>query len=391
MSAPENRSQPGVLLLGSQVAVGGSQRMLLAMGRWLHEHGYPVVAAFFYDRDNLYAHWKEDSPFPLLNLEAWEKGGGVLALLRLPTGLLRLYRLLRRERFAAVLAFTHHAGLLGLPLAWLACVPVRLAGHRGSIQDIPRWMTRLHAWMVNRGIATLMVAVSERVRRKAIEEEGVLPERVIVIQNGIVPPSGADFSDVERRRARQRLGVPADFSLALTVGRLTEQKGQVHLLRAVPLVLERFPNIVFLLAGDGPLRTELEGEARQLGIIDAVRFLGTRSDVPDLLRLADLFILPSVSEGMPVALLEAMMVGLPVIASQVEGVDEIVQDGQNGLTVPPADPKALSQAILRLALDAELRQRLGAQAKSFVENRFTLEAMCHRYLELFQAAMGGRR
>lgn len=361
------------------------------MGRWLHEHGYPVVAAFFYDRDNLYTHWKEDSPFPLLNLEAWEKGGGVSALLRLPAGLLRLYRLLRKEKFAAVLAFTHHASLLGLPLAWLARVPVRLAGHRGSIQDIPRWITRLHAWMVNRGIATLMVAVSERVRRKAIDEEGVLPERVIVIQNGIIPPSGADFTDVERRRARQRLGVPADIVVALTVGRLTEQKGQVYLLRAVPLVLERFPHIVFLLAGDGPLRQELEGEARQLGIAEAVRFLGTRSDVPDLLRLADLFILPSVSEGMPVALLEAMMVGLPVIASQVEGVDEIVQDGQNGLTVPPADAKALSQAILRLASDSELRQRLGAQAKSSVENRFTLEAMCHRYLELFQAAMEGRR
>jgi glycosyltransferase involved in cell wall biosynthesis len=364
--------------------------MLLAMSAWLHERGYRVIAAFFYDRDNLYAQWKEEAPFPLLNLEAWKKGGGVSALLQLPAGLGRLYRLLRREKFAAVLAFTHHASLLGLPLAWLAGVPVRLAGHRGSIQDIPRWMTRLHAWMVNRGIATLMVAVSERVRLKAIEEEGILPERVVVIQNGIIPPPGAGFSDAERRSARERLGVPTDFLLALTVGRLAEQKGHAYLLRAVPLVLQRFSNIIFLLAGDGPLRPDLEGEARQLGIGDAVRFLGTRSDVPYLLRLADLFILPSVSEGMPVALLEAMMVGLPVIASQVEGVDEIVQDGQNGLTVPLADPKALSQAILRLALDAEMRQRLGAQAKSSVESRFTLEAMCDRYLELFQAGTGVR-
>ncbi len=391
MSQAEPRPRGVTLLLGSQMAVGGSQMMLLSMARWLQERGYPVTAAFLYDRDGLFAQWKASAPFPLLNLNAWAKGGGLLGLWRLPGGVWRLYRLLASGEFSAILAFTHHASLLGLPLAWLAGVPVRLAGHRGSIQGMPAWMTRLHAWMVNLGIATQMVAVSERLRGKAVTQEGIRPERVVVIPNGITPPPAGDYPETAKRSAREQLGVPADGLLALTVGRLTIQKGQVYLLRAIPRVLESFPNVVFALVGDGPLRAELEAEARQLGIERAVRFLGTRADVPELLHLADLFILPSISEGMPVALLEAMMVGLPVVASRVEGVDEIIQDGQNGFSVPPGDAEALSQALVRLLGDAELRRRLGAQGKAFVEKRFTIDQMCRRYLELFQSGMKSGR
>ncbi len=299
--------RPRLLFLGSQMTTGGAQRVLLMLAGWFHKQGYPVTAVFLYDKDGLHAQWQSQADFPIVNLDAWTKGGvNPGKLPRLAGGMLRLWRLLRVERPDAVMTFTHHSNLIGIPLARLAGVPLRIASHRGRIYNFPGWLARLHAVMVNSPLTTRLVAVSDEVRRQSVEE-GVRPDRIVLIPNAVeLSPAAPDA----RARLRAWLQVPPGAALVLAVGRLNAEKGQSLLLQAVPAVLRRFPQTVFALAGDGPLHEELEEQAVQMGIAGRVRFLGVRQDVPDLLSAADLFVLPSRSEGMPNALLEAMAAGV---------------------------------------------------------------------------------
>ena len=384
MAASEHqpRGKFPVLFLGSQMATGGAQRVLLDQAGWFHHQGYHVTVAFFYDREKMGEKWYAAYPFPVIDLKAWRTRGGIANPFRLLRGWFRLYRLLRNGQFSVVETFTHHANLLGLPAVWAAGTPVRAASHHGRIGDFPGWLTRLHAWVVNSFLASCLVVVSERVRSYAVNSEGIKPEKIFVIANGI-ELSRQPLNDSDRAALANELGLPPGGLLALSVGRLTEQKGHTYLLDAIPAILEQFPETVFAIAGDGPLRRELEATAERLGISRSVRFLGTRADVPELLQMADIFVLPSLWEGLPIALLEAMGAGLPVIATQVEGVEEIIVDGENGLLLPPADAESLKIAMLRLLAQPDLRVNLGSAGRALVEDAFSLDQMGKRYEDLF--------
>lgn len=372
-----------IMFLGSQIAVGGAQHLLLSKSRWFHERGYPVIAAFFYDKEGLYDLWREEAPFPLINLQGWSKKRSPVNVFRLLRALFRLYFLIRENRFTVVETFTHHANLLGLPVAWAARVPVRFASHHGHVVNFPSWLIGIHSGIVNLGIATGMIAVSTQMCELAVKEEGIKPERITVIPNGIDISNEVVLDEEERHFYRQELGVnPEDF-LVLNVGRLVPPKGHHYLLEAMPEVLKRYPQTVLVMAGDGPLREGLEAKAQALQIGQSVRFAGSRNDVPRLLGLADCFVMSSLSEGLPVALLEAMWAGLPVIATNAAGIGEVIADSENGLLVPTADSKALGQAIQRLISDEVLRERLGREGKIQVANKFSIDHMCKQYESLF--------
>ncbi len=375
--------RPTLLFLGSQMTTGGAQRVLLMLAGWFHRQGYSVTAVFLYDKDGLHQQWQAQSDFPIMNLDAWRKDGATLAKLpRLVRGMLRLWRLLRARRPTVLMTFTHHSNLIGVPLAWLAGVPVRVASHRGRIHGFPAWLARVHAAMVNSPLASCLVAVSAEVRRQSLEE-GVRPERIVVIPNAVELPL---VEPGTRERLRAELSVSPDAGLVLAVGRLNAEKGQSLLLEAAPEVLARCPRTVFALAGDGPLRAGLEEQAARLGIAGQVRFLGVRVDVPALLSAADLFVLPSRSEGMPNALLEAMAAGLPVASFNVGGVGEVLAHGETGLLVPPADVGGLAAAMLALLEDEAQRRRLGASAAACMRAQYALDRMCAQYVRLFEQA-----
>jgi len=172
------------------------------------------------------------------------------------------------------------------------------------------------------------------------------------------------------------------------VGRLEEQKGHAHLLAALPELQRQIPALVMLLVGEGREEENLRRQVRDLGLEAYVRFLGTRRDLPEIYRALDLFVHPSLWEGLPLALLKAMGAGLPVVGTRVSGSQEAVVDGVNGCLVEPGDPEALARAILELHRHPETRQRLGDEARRTVEARYSLEAMLTRledlYLELWR-------
>jgi len=180
-----------------------------------------------------------------------------------------------------------------------------------------------------------------------------------------------------------------DEQVVIAVGRLSCQKGHAVLFDAVPDILRRFPKTVFVLVGDGPARQELARQAERMGIQRRVRFLGTRPDVFRLLAAADVFVMPSLSEGMPVALLEAMGMGLPLVASALDGIASVITDGEQGVLVPPGDAEALAVALQELLARPELRRQLGERARRHVRAHYTLDRMCEQYEELFLQFAGG--
>jgi glycosyltransferase involved in cell wall biosynthesis len=169
----------------------------------------------------------------------------------------------------------------------------------------------------------------------------------------------------------------------VTTARLDAQKGLLHLVEAARAV----PAAVFLIAGEGPERTDLEAAARRSAVEDRVRLLGPRDDVPALLAACDVFVLPSLFEGAPLAILEAMAAGRPVVASRIGGVDELLLDGVTGLLVPPADPAALAGAILRLIATPALRVRL-ADAGRERARAFDAPAMARAVMALYDEVVG---
>jgi glycosyltransferase involved in cell wall biosynthesis len=228
-------------------------------------------------------------------------------------------------------------------------------------------------------LADDVVAVSHDLRRTLVQGLKV-PRPVRVLHNGIDPRA---FGDADASGVRRELGAaPGEFLVGTAVV-LSEQKGVRHLLDAARLVRAADPSIRFVVAGDGPLRPELERTAAALGLDGAVRFLGYRSDVPALIAALDAYVLPSLWEGLPLALLEALAGGKPIVATHVGGNPEVVEDGENGLLVPPRDPDALARAILALRADAAGRERMRLSNVEKFAQRFSVGSMAQAHVQLY--------
>ncbi|HSA99980.1 MAG TPA: glycosyltransferase family 4 protein [Anaerolineales bacterium] len=373
---PSSGERPSILLIGTQIAVGGAQRVLLDQAAWFHAHGYPVSTVFLYDRDGLYSKWCESYPFPIHNLEALQTGSGVFRqIFSLLRGGQRLWKLLRQDHFQAVETFTLDSNLFALPVAWIAGVPVRIATHHGWSAKDSALKRLAHHLLLKLGMVDTLVAVTEGIRSQSIRE-GIKPGLVVTIPNGIhLFPAREKNAEVFSKILKTSTGC----TTLLSVGRLVYEKAYEVLIQALQLVVQEYPDVVLVIAGSGVLRDELQVLIDTLHLSDKIHLLGDRPDVADLMVNADIFVMPSRSEGMPMALLEAMGSGLPVIATRVGGLGEVVQDHSQGILVPAEDSQELAKAILELLRDPALRSRMGRNARQRIEERYTTERMCRHY------------
>lgn len=234
-----------------------------------------------------------------------------------------------------------------------------------------------------------MVAVSRDIARDLTERVGVRPDGLVTIYNGV------DLAAVRRpgegRRLRRELGLAEGAPVVGAIGNLLPVKGHTFLVQAAARLVRDWPDLTVLLCGRPVLGPDLERQAERLGLAGRVRVLGFRDDVGALLDAFDVFVLPSLSEGLSLALLEAMAAGTPVVATAVGGTPELVRDGETGLLVPPGDAAALAAAIGRLLADRTLAQRLAASARAHVESSFGADAMAARYDALYAEMIGARR
>ena len=308
---------------------------------------------------------------------------GGRGLLSFPRVLLRLTRALRRFRPALLQTFLFHGNMVGRIAARLAAVPIVVSGIRVADRR-SRWYGRLDRW--TNGLVNHNVCVSRGVADFSIHETGLQPGKVSVIPNGVHCELFAHAMPADLTS----LGIRPDAPVVITVGRLEEQKGIGDLLRAAAEVLRERSDCQFLIVGDGRDRASLEALASSLGIATSIRFTGSRDDVPSLLKAASMFVLPSLWEGMPNALLEAMAAGLPVIATAVEGSGEVIQHEATGLLVEPANPHQLSQAILRLLRTPDVSAKLAGAAQASVASTFTEKVVVAAYDDLYHRLLSQR-
>jgi len=257
--------------------------------------------------------------------------------------------------------------------------------HLGSLSDLPPAMRlpsmayerTLGRYVVNR--SERLIAVSKAVASYA-PHYGASPDKITVVPNAVDSVSFHPDLKIEQRwDGRLRVGF---------VGRLIANKGPQYLLEAAPALLTTHPRAEIVMVGDGPMRPTLEARAEALGIRDKVSFLGNRKDVADVLRSCDIFVRPSLMEGMPLTVLEAMACGVPVVATPVGGTPEVVQDEHTGLLVPPGNIGELSIALVRLAQQPLLRERLGEAGRRLVCSDFTWDGVTERNLEVYKQALG---
>jgi glycosyltransferase involved in cell wall biosynthesis len=213
----------------------------------------------------------------------------------------------------------------------------------------------------------------------------LIRKRAIMIPNAI-PLSLA--GTVDRAAKRRELGLPDEAVVIGSVGRLTTQKGYRYLIEAAPRIFARPGDVRILLVGDGELRHELESQARALGVADRVMFIGPRSDVPEIYRVMDLFILPSLWEGLPTVVLESIAHRVPVIATDIPGTRDLIRDGYNGWLAPPADAEALAERVLdALALPA-IWSAVSARAYGETLPLYSVERIAQQYEQLYLALCG---
>ena len=277
-----------------------------------------------------------------------------------------IYRKIRHGRYTIVHTHSSKAGILGRWAAWLARVPIIVHTPHGHVfygyyGRIPSYMFILLERLTAR-ITDKIITLTEQGIQEHVERHIAPREKFTSIHSGV------ELSRYTEPRpdpimARKRLGLSPDWPVVGSVGRFEPVKGYDTLLEAAALLRTRQPKVRFLLAGEGKEESRLKRLAKELRVEDRVFFLGWQQEIPEILSALDLFVLPSRNEGMGRALVQAMAMGKPIVATRVGGVPEVLGEGEAGLLVPPDDPVQLSQAIEQLLTDRELARKLGEGGK----------------------------
>jgi glycosyltransferase involved in cell wall biosynthesis len=253
----------------------------------------------------------------------------------------------------------------------IANEPVRLVDNPCVNARKLRWAQRLRR-LVLRRTHDRYIAISAYVAQSTIRAVGLPPAAIEVIYRGL-PESGLGAERDHVEAVRRALEMDRYYPVLLTVGRLVAQKGQRYLIEAMPEILRSHPRAQLLIVGMGILEQKLRDQVDELGLRSSVRFLGRREDVPALMGAADMFVFPSLFEGLGVSLLEACASGLPCVASNVGPLPEVVEDGVTGALVPSQDPASLAEAVRRLASDPDLMHRYGEAARTRVRQTVRIE------------------
>ena len=277
-----------------------------------------------------------------------------------PRAVFKLCRLMRRQDFDIVYANTPRAIVSGGLASILCGVPLRICSRRVNFPLRSPLSCLKYNWLQDR-VITVSVSI-----RQTLIEGGVRPELIQVIYEGV------DLGGIDSRPTSSVLDLGQKLKVGM-VAHLSPEKGHRFLLAAAARVVSEFPGVVFVLIGMGPLLSRLEEQVRELGIENHVIFTGFRDDSDTLMRECDVFCLPSLSEGLSSAILVAMASSLPVVATQVGGIPELVVDGETGLLVPPSDVEQLVEALGQVLNSETLRRRMGQAGRRRVEQDFMLE------------------
>jgi glycosyltransferase involved in cell wall biosynthesis len=380
-----------VLFVINGLGTGGAERSLAELLPWLGANEIDPVVTCLFARDE--------------GVEEAVRSSGVevqvLTGKALPGRVVSLRRLIRSHRPAIVHTSIFQSDLVGRVAAAgsdaalvTSLVNTPYDAVRLRDPNVRRLSLRAARWVdgwTARNMTTHFHAVSESVKRAAVDDLRIPPDRITVVPRGRDPDRLGVPSAARRLATRRALGWASDDEVIVTVGRHEFQKGHRYLLEAAARLLPTRPRLRVIVAGRrGNASADVEALRRSLHLGDQVRLLGHRDDVPNLLAAADLFVFPSLYEGFGGALIEAMALGLPIVASDVPAIREVVEEGRNAVLVPRGDPHALAGAIGALLDRAEQREAFGRASRRRFEERFTLESVVPQMVELYRSVAASR-
>ena len=351
---------------------GGAETQLVRLAGWLSDSGHEVKVLTLLSSPEIQAE---------LSRRGVQVQTARMSIPRGATAIASLAGMLRRDRPDALLCFLYQSTVAGRLAGRLAHVPLIVSSMR-NVYIGPR--RRSVILRMTRRLSSVTVVNSRQVG-KTLLDRGVLTEKLEVIPNAVERGKFIRSSAVTQT-ARKELGLEQHAFVWLAAGRLNPQKDFRSLIAAFSKFQTSFPESVLLIAGQGPERASLEAEATRRSVAGQIQFLGYRDDMPRLLAAADALVLSSAWEGVPNVILEALRASLPVVATKVGGVTEIIPPGLTPYLVPPGDPDSLAQAMIRLAaLDGPDRLELGDEGRRFVEDQFDIEEIGKKWLALIES------
>ena len=375
---PSSSCVKRVLLLVDTLNLGGTETQLVNTAIRLNSDSYQVTVGCLRAEGPLLQTLRQAG----IQIVEFRKEKTLLSL----NGLYQLFRLIKflhRGKFHVLHAYDLWANLLGIPAARLARVPVIISSRR-YLADHDWYTTRRNKILrFLYRMSTHVVVNSISVRELLVKRDKIARRRIRVIYNAIE----ADRFACSRRKKIEKLpNICANSKIIAVLANLYAVKGHAHLITAATTVCASHPGTVFLLIGDGPERVKLQQMVKELGLEKNVLFLGCREDVPELLACCDLSVLASESEALPNSVLETMAAGLPIVATRVGGITEVVQDGVNGVLVPPNNAEALARAISRLLRNPECAAKLGSVAQERVRRDFSFQRLISQTKQLYDGS-----
>lgn len=370
-----------VFLLASTLTTGGAEQVIRALAIGLPEHGYTTHIICL---RGLGAIGTEISTHGI------PTHFGLSERRYDPSVFFKLVRLFRKERGAILLSLDHHDATFWGALA-SSCAGI---GHRVlSMHSTGLWGKGGSFTLSDRLALPLYdrIVALARIHAEYLErDEGIGAEKIAVINNGVDTERFNPIGSVERRaELRKRLEIPADCFVVTIVAVLRPEKNHGMLLRSAGEVLSRDKNFLFLIVGDGEEAGNLQTIVRELSLGTAVRFMGLRSDIPEILSVSDVSVLCSypVVETFPIAVLESMASGVPVVATSVGSIPEMIEDGVDGILIPSGDERALTEALVTLEENPERRAAIGMRARKKVVERYSEKRMVEEYADLFRGLL----
>lgn len=366
---------------------GGAQKLILEKAKYFSDNGYSVQVVFLYDKEGIHDYWKSIYKFPIHNLFA--NPYSIVKIFGVIPSIFRFVRFLNNNKFDVLEAFTIHSNVFSIPISWLMGIKVRIATHHGKVENIPDWLNLIHKLILNSILTDTVIAVSESSGNQIRSLLQIPIEKMNIIFNGISITKPKDM--VERSKYSEEFSLEENSFVGLAVGRLATPKNFPLLVTSFFLTCASINNIYLLIAGIG----EKEGQIKQLILeskyADKILLLGVRTDIKDLMNFADFYISTSDNEGLSIALLEAMSMRMPIIATNVEGVKEILNHRENGLVVEPRDMDGIRDAVITIYNDKELRDELGDSAYNYVYENLSIEKMCNKYLDVYSKLLEQKR
>ena len=296
----------------------------------------------------------------------------------------KVVKLIKSENVDIVMTTLFYADVIGAFASRLAKVPLVISW---DVVTQPFKTIHNFAYGLAKNYIDIVVTVSDAINRKAVKERNLHASKVKTIHYGVDLEKFKPEKD-KYTRLRKEFQFQDDELLLGVVARLTHQKGHKYLVEAAPKIIARFPNVKFVFVGDGPLRENLETRISELNIESHFEFMGFRNDVADILNIFDVFVLPSLYEGLPNVVLEAMASGRPIVATAVDGTPEALDDGVAGILVPPENPDALATEIIKLLSDPKKMIDMGHQVRKRSEEYFSVTKQVNEFEELFDSYSG---